>query len=295
MCPATTKVRFTGGVYGARMFVLLSMAFSMALNGESLGTDRYAPIAFDPATKNWMQFKVGDHVEVSPACSENYQPATVSAVAPDPNGHIRYTVAYPDGQTFGVTIPANYYSACVRPAGAVVAGHGTKPAITVMADRNWSRFHAGSRVEVSPACLSYAPATVVSVNPSSFGSSYKSYHVRYATGVEFDQEVPSVRAVCVRAAGGIARERAAFPPPAAVSYQCNYRGTVQPAFDFTLIDRSSYHDYDGRRGAYRYDTVAKRVVFESGPKAGSSFQQVSANSFDVLDKDGTATGTYCTR
>ena len=79
MCPATTKVRFTGGVYGARMFVLLSMAFSMALNGESLGTDRYAPIAFDPATKNWMQFKVGDHVEVSPACSENYQPATVSS------------------------------------------------------------------------------------------------------------------------------------------------------------------------------------------------------------------------
>ena len=45
---------------------------------------------------------------------------------------------------------------------------------------------------------------------------------------------------------------------------------------------------------YRYDTAAKRVVFESGPKAGLSFQLVSANSFNALDKDGTATGTYCT-
>ena len=37
-----------------------------------------------------MQFKGGERVEVSPACSENYQPATVSAVAPDANGNARY-------------------------------------------------------------------------------------------------------------------------------------------------------------------------------------------------------------
>ena len=143
-----------------------------------------------------MQFKVGDRVEVS-------------AVAPDANGRLRYTV------------PANYYSVQNR------------------------------------------RSTVVSVNPSSFG--------------EFDLEVPSVRAMCVRAAGGIARERASLPPPAVVSYRCNYRGTLQPAFGFTLVDRSSYHDDDRKRGTYRYDTAAKRVVFESGP-----------------NKDGTATGTYCT-
>ena len=91
------------------------------------------------------------------------------------------------------------------------------------------------------------------------------------------------------------------PPPAAPSagspllgvYNCNYHGTVAPAFDFALFNASDYRDYDGKRGTYRFDAESRRILFLTGPMAGSVARQVTARTFQFLDAHGAPTGNYC--
>ena len=84
-----------------------------------------------------------------------------------------------------------------------------------------------------------------------------------------------------------------MPAPKLGVYTCNYRGQVVSVFDFALLNASAYRDYDGARGAYRYDVATRQLLFLSGPKRGTRAQQVSAVTFQILDAGGLPTGNYC--
>jgi|GEM_PF-2196697 len=157
---------------------------------------------------------------------------------------------------------------------------------------DWKLYKVGDKVEVDTVCSgSWWPATITVVEAN--GPKHKKYTVKRTDGSEWSFNAPGYVAPCVRSAGGIAKERAQFPAPKLGVYNCNYRGQVTPVFDFALLDKDTYRDYDGKRGAYKYDSTKKQLLFVSGPKKGSVFQQMTALSFQFLDEKGEGTGNHC--
>ncbi|MCU1285870.1 MAG: hypothetical protein JWO13_2220 [Acidobacteriales bacterium] len=166
---------------------------------------------------------------------------------------------------------------------------------TVADSRDWSGFQQGSRIEVNQACSGpWFPATITKVEEDkNKGPKFKRYTVKTDDGHEWSFSAPNIVAPCVRAIGGSSKERAQLPAPALGVYNCNYRGQVVPVFDFGLIDASTYRDYDGNRGTYRFDSSAKEIVFLTGVRKGSRARQETAKTFQILNKDGSGTGNYC--
>ena len=158
----------------------------------------------------------------------------------------------------------------------------------------WAQFSPGAKVELDVVCLgSWKPVTLLKADADPSGRpGFKSYTIRRQDGSEWTFVAPGRVAPCGRAAGGIARDRAALPAPQLGVYNCNYQGQVVPVFDFALLSRSVYRDYDGARGNYRYDTSTRQLAFLTGPKSGTRAQQVSAKTFQFLS-NGLPTGNYC--
>jgi hypothetical protein len=169
------------------------------------------------------------------------------------------------------------------------------PAALWAGGEEWARYKASDRIEVSPACSdSWWPATILRVEADAVnGAKYRKYTVKRDDGHEWSFSAPGYVAPCVRAIGTLAKERALLPAPLLGTYNCNYRGQIAPGSDFALLDGTTYRDYDGNQGSYRFDTGAKVLVFVTGPKKGYRAQQETAKTFQILDLDGSATGNFC--
>jgi hypothetical protein len=157
----------------------------------------------------------------------------------------------------------------------------------------WAGFKAGDRVELDVVCSgAWVSATILKIEPVE-GRTERDYTIRRADGSEWSFRAPGIVAPCGRAAGGIARDRAALPAPPLGVYVCNYRGQWQPVFDFALLNGSAYRNYDGARGTYRLDARTRQVVFVTGPMQGARAQQEAAKHFQFLNEDGHGTGNHC--
>ena len=157
----------------------------------------------------------------------------------------------------------------------------------------WAALGVGDAAEMDIVCSStWEPVTVVAVVPVP-GRAARDYKVRRPDGTEVEFRAPGIVAPCGRPAGGIARERGALGAPPTGVYMCVYRGTPLPAFDFALLDRTTYRDRDGGRGAYRLDAGTRQLVFVSGPMRGRRAQQAGAALFRPLDDGGSVTGITC--
>ncbi len=157
----------------------------------------------------------------------------------------------------------------------------------------WATFRVGDRVELDVVCSgAWVPATILKIEPVE-GRTERDYHIRRADGSEWSFRAPGIVAPCGRAAGGIARDRAALPAPLPGVYVCNYRGQWQPVFDFALLNGSTYRNFDGARGTYRLDARTRQLVFVTGPMQGARAQQEAAKHFQFLNDDGHGTGNHC--
>jgi hypothetical protein len=167
------------------------------------------------------------------------------------------------------------------------AGHQPQGAV-------WATFRTGDRVELDVVCSgAWVPATILKIEPVEGRPEQRDYYIRRADGSEWSFRAPGIVAPCGRAAGGIARDRAALPAPLLGVYVCNYRGQWQPVFDFALLTGSTYRNYDGARGTYRLDARTRQLVFATGPMQGARAQQEAARHFQFLNDDGHGTGNHC--
>ncbi len=187
-------------------------------------------------------------------------------------------------------------SAFVLPASVALAG--AAPRASAQGGQNvgagWAQYHVGDHVELDEVCSGHwTPATLVKIAPAGGYGRDVLYTVHRQDGSDWTFVIPARYPPCVRAVGGIARDRAALPAPRLGVYNCNYQGTVAPAFDFALLSGSTYRDYDGARGTYRYDAQTRQLLFLTGPKRGSRAQQMGATVFEFLGSDGAETGDYC--
>ena len=157
----------------------------------------------------------------------------------------------------------------------------------------WAVLRAGDRAELDVACTGHwEPVTILKVEAVE-GRTERDYYVRRAKGDEWSFRAPGIVAPCGRAAGGITSDRAALPAPPLGVYSCNYRGQAQPVFDFALLNGSTYRNFDGARGTYRYDARARQLLFLTGPMRGARAQQEAARRFQFLGEDGLGTGNHC--
>ncbi len=158
----------------------------------------------------------------------------------------------------------------------------------------WAGFKPGDRVELDVVCSgAWVPATILKIEPVEGRPEQRDYSIRRADGSEWTFRAPSIVAPCGRAAGGIARDRAALPAPPLGAYACNYRGQIQPVFDFALLNGSTYRDFDGKRGTYRLDARTRQLMFVTGPMQGARAQQEAAKHFQFLNDEGHGTGNHC--
>lgn len=180
-------------------------------------------------------------------------------------------------------------------AGVVAAATCAAPLAAQPRGTGWAGMRPGQPAEMDVVCSgTWEPVTVVSVAPAE-GRPATDYVVRRPDGSEVRFRVPDMYPPCGRPAGAAARERAAFPAPAAGVYQCQSPRGPEPVFDFALLDGRTYRDRDGGRGAYRLDPSTGDLVFATGPLGGRRVQRLSAATFRVLRSDGAQTGVTCPR
>lgn len=68
---------------------------------------------------------------------------------------------------------------------------------------------------------------------------------------------------------------------------------VAPTVMFGLIDGTTYSDYDGKRGHYKYDAQSGRLTMIDGSRQGWSYKRVASWSFRMLDPQGKETAYTC--
>jgi hypothetical protein len=88
-----------------------------------------------------------------------------------------------------------------------------------------------------------------------------------------------------------------WPPPPVGVYACHgQRGLAFPMM-FGLLDDSTYANYDGATGRYRYDLSSGLLTMLDGPMAGVKYQRVGAPTvnpgFRMLDDKGQLTAYIC--
>jgi hypothetical protein len=180
-----------------------------------------------------------------------------------------------------------------RMAVAAVALLFATPAWAQARGESWRSMKAGDRAELDVACSGHwEPVTITRVDPVEERSDLD-YTVRRADGNTWSFRAPGIVAPCGRAAGGTARERAAFAALPTGVYGCTYRGQPVPAMEFALLSASVYRDRDGGRGTYRVDPRTRVLEFVTGPMRGARAQQITPRAVHVLNSAGVTTGNVC--
>lgn len=88
-----------------------------------------------------------------------------------------------------------------------------------------------------------------------------------------------------------------WPQPPVGVYACfGQHGLAFPLM-FGLLDESTYANYDGAAGRYRYDVASGLLTMLDGPLAGAKYQRVGAPTvnpgFRMLDGKGAITAYSC--
>jgi hypothetical protein len=68
---------------------------------------------------------------------------------------------------------------------------------------------------------------------------------------------------------------------------------VAPTVMFGLIDRSTYSDYDGKKGHYSYNNQSGILTMTDGSRQGWKYKRVATWSFRMLDPQGNETAYTC--
>ena len=58
-----------------------------------------------------------------------------------------------------------------------------------------------------------------------------------------------------------------------------------PVVMFGLIDRSTYSDYDGHHGQYKYDAAAGVITMTDGSRQGWRYRKSAEWSFSLIDNN----------
>ncbi len=95
---------------------------------------------------------------------------------------------------------------------------------------------------------------------------------------------------------GCYEARAAMNVPGCVRSSLGCMGvriTIAPVVMFGLIDGTTYSDYDGHRGHYRYDNGSGILTMLDGSRRGWRYKRVGNWSFRMLDQAGKETPYTC--
>lgn len=77
-------------------------------------------------------------------------------------------------------------------------------------------------------------------------------------------------------------------------YTCNTPGIgVDVAATFGVVNGSTYRNYDGKSGSYRFDAANSVLYLTSGSSKGLTYKQTSSKTYRLLHANGQMTGTNC--
>ena len=100
----------------------------------------------------------------------------------------------------------------------------------------------------------------------------------------------------ITAFGVLSSPALAEGPPQTGVYECMSQDGLAPTLMFGLIDDTSYGNYDGLRGHYRYDAKLRQVIFTDGPFKGLHYLRgenpdpvKGTGSMRMLDEHGKVT------